>query len=173
MLVQGRTLADLRILEVAMRGSVPSAGAVLAQWGADVIKIEHSAASDPWRGLGQTGTSRADGDSTLEHGERSLGLDLTKPEGKEVLYDLAARSEVFLTSIPLLSRRRFGVHLDDIRAANPHIVYALGCGIDPRVLAEMVAPRAVRPAARTDEILMDLGMDWDRIIALKASGVIT
>jgi crotonobetainyl-CoA:carnitine CoA-transferase CaiB-like acyl-CoA transferase len=159
-LLQGRTLAGLRILEVVMRGFVLSAGTVLAEWGADVIRIEHSV---------------ADGDSTFdpEHGERGLGLDLTRPEGKDVLYDLVAGSEVFLTSLPLLDRHRFGIHVDDIRTANPHIVYALGCGLDPRALAEMIAPRAVRPPARIEEILMNLGMGWDRIIALKAAGVIT
>lgn len=95
-----RPLEGIRVLEVAMYGFVPSAGAVLADWGADVIKVEHAVTGDPQRGLRQTGTLRVEGDPNpnVEHanrGKRSLGLDMTRPEGKEVLYDLARRSDVF------------------------------------------------------------------------------
>ena len=54
----------IRVLEVAMYGFVPSAGAVLADWGADVIKVEHAVTGDPQRGLRQTGTLRVEGDPT-------------------------------------------------------------------------------------------------------------
>ena len=98
-----RPLEGIRVLEVAMYGFVPSAGAVLAEWGADVIKVEHAVTGDPQRGLRQTGMLRVEGDPNpnIEHanrGKRSVGLDMSVPEGKEVLYELARRSDVFLTS---------------------------------------------------------------------------
>lgn len=132
-----RPLEGIRVLEVAMYGFVPSAGAVLADWGADVIKVEHAVTGDPQRGLRQTGTLRVEGEPNpnVEHanrGKRSLGLDMTRPEGKEVLYDLARRSDVFLTSFLPGHRRRFGIDVDDIRAVNPRIIYARGSALGPR-----------------------------------------
>ena len=109
----------IRVLEVAMYGFVPSAGAVLADWGADVIKVEHAVTGDPQRGLGRSARYRVEGDPNpnIEHanrGKRSIGLDMGTPEGREVLYDLARRSDVFLTSFlpvgPAQVRHRRGRH---------------------------------------------------------------
>ena len=89
-----RPLEGIRVLEVAMYGFVPSAGAVLGEWGADVIKVEHAVTGDPQRGLRQTGPLRVEGDPNpnIEHanrGKRSIGLDMSVPEGREVLLELA------------------------------------------------------------------------------------
>ena len=107
-------LEGIRVLEVAMDGFVPSAGAVLAEWGADVIKVEHAVTGDPQRGLRQTGPLRVVGDPNpnIEHanrGKRSIGLDVSTPEGREVLLELAAGSDVFLTSFLPAHRRKFGM----------------------------------------------------------------
>ena len=85
-----RPLEGIRVLEVAMYGFVPSAGAVLGEWGADVIKVEHAVTGDPQRGLRQTGLLRVEGDPNpnIEHanrGKRSIGLDMSVPEGREIL----------------------------------------------------------------------------------------
>jgi crotonobetainyl-CoA:carnitine CoA-transferase CaiB-like acyl-CoA transferase len=132
-----RPLEGIRVLEVAMYGFVPSAGAVLADWGADVIKVEHAVNGDPQRGLRQTGTMRVEGDPNpnVEHanrGKRSLGLDMSRPEGLEVLYELARKSDVFLTSFLPDSRRKLRIDVDDIRAVNPRIIYARGSALGPR-----------------------------------------
>jgi crotonobetainyl-CoA:carnitine CoA-transferase CaiB-like acyl-CoA transferase len=84
-------LEGIRVLEVAMYGFVPSAGAVLADWGADVIKVEHALTGDPQRGLRQTGAYKIEGDPNpnIEHanrGKRSIGVHLGTPEGREVIY---------------------------------------------------------------------------------------
>lgn len=134
-----RPLEGVRVLEVAMYGFVPSAGGVLADWGADVVKVEHAVTGDPQRGLRQIGTLRVDGDPNpnIEHanrGKRSLGLDLSVPEGKEVLGELIRRSDVFLTSFLPGARRKFGIDVDDVRAVNPDIVYARGSALGPRGL---------------------------------------
>jgi crotonobetainyl-CoA:carnitine CoA-transferase CaiB-like acyl-CoA transferase len=134
-----KPLAGIRVLEVAMYGFVPTAGAVLADWGAEVIKIEHAITGDPQRGLRQTGTFKVVGDPNpnIEHanrGKRSFGLDMAKPEGKEVLAQLAARADVFLTSFLPAARRKLGIDLEDIRAINPKIIYARGSALGPRGL---------------------------------------
>jgi crotonobetainyl-CoA:carnitine CoA-transferase CaiB-like acyl-CoA transferase len=120
-----------------MYGFVPSAGAVLGEWGADVVKVEHAVTGDPQRGLRQTGLLRVEGDPNpnIEHanrGKRSIGLDMSVPEGKEVLLELARRSDVFLTSFLPGHRQKFGIDVDDIRAVNPKIIYARGSALGPR-----------------------------------------
>ncbi|CPR11454.1 L-carnitine dehydratase/bile acid-inducible protein F [Mycobacterium bohemicum DSM 44277] len=132
-----RPLEDIRVLEVAMYGFVPSAGAVLAEWGADVVKVEHAVTGDPQRGLRQTGMLRVEGDPNpnIEHanrGKRSIGLDMSVPGGREVLYELARRADVFLTSFLPGARAKFGIDVEDIRAVNPKIIYARGSALGPR-----------------------------------------
>ena len=92
---------------------------------------------DPQRGLRQTGLLRVEGDPNpnIEHanrGKRSIGLDMSVPEGKEVLYELARRADVFLTSFLPGHRQKFGIDVDDIRAVNPKIIYARGSALGPR-----------------------------------------
>ncbi|MBE1535502.1 CaiB/BaiF CoA transferase family protein [Actinomadura algeriensis] len=130
-------LEGIRVVEVAMYGFVPSAGAVLADWGADVVKIEHAVNGDPQRGLRQTGTMKVEGDPNpnIEHanrGKRSLGLDMARPEGLEVLHELIRGADVFLTSFLPAARRKLGIDVDDVRAINPKIVYARGSALGPR-----------------------------------------
>ncbi|MDT7764629.1 MAG: hypothetical protein QOC63_4049 [Mycobacterium sp.] len=120
-----------------MYGFVPSAGAVLAEWGADVIKVEHAVTGDPQRGLRQTGLLRVEGDPNpnIEHanrGKRSIGLDISTPDGRDVLYQLARRADVFLTSFLPGHRKKFAIDVADIRAVNPTIVYARGSALGPR-----------------------------------------
>ncbi|RSN63934.1 CaiB/BaiF CoA transferase family protein [Actinomadura sp. WAC 06369] len=130
-------LDGVRVVEVAMYGFVPSAGAVLADWGAEVVKIEHAVNGDPQRGLRQTGAMKVEGDPNpnIEHanrGKRSLGLDMADPEGREVLHELIRRADVFLTSFLPAARRKLGIDVDDVRAVNPRVVYARGSALGPR-----------------------------------------
>ena len=74
-------MSGVKVLEVAMYGFVTSAGAVLADWGADVLKVEHATTGDPQRGLRRTGSFVVEGDlnPNIEHpnrGKRSIGLDI-------------------------------------------------------------------------------------------------
>lgn len=121
-----------------MYGFVPSGGAVLADWGADVIKIEHAVNGDPQRGLRRTGAfviEEGEPNPNIEHanrGKRSLGLDISKPEGLEVLLELVAGADVFLTSFLPRARRKLGIEPEDIRAIKPDIVYARGSAFGPQ-----------------------------------------
>ena len=117
-------LEGVRVLEVAEHTFVPAASALLADWGADVIKIEPIERGDAMRGLAATGVVSISGGvhALLEHsnrGKRSLALDLTTPEGLEILYKLAATADVFLTNKLPRVRKKLNIELEDIRAHNP------------------------------------------------------
>jgi crotonobetainyl-CoA:carnitine CoA-transferase CaiB-like acyl-CoA transferase len=126
-------MEGIRILEVAQFTFVPSAGAVLADWGADVVKVEHAEAGDAQRGLSRlmgmpTGGSFA---PLMEHpnrGKRSIGLALEKPEALGILHDLIRTSDVFLTNFLPAARRRLGIDVADVRKVNPKIIYVRGSG---------------------------------------------
>lgn len=124
-------MKGIRVLEVAEHTFVPAASAVLAEWGAEVIKVEHVTRGDAMRGLGSSGVmDLSKGVHVLyEHsnrGKRSIAMDLTVPEGLEVLYALAKTCDVFLTNKTLGVARKLKVDVDDIRAHNPKIIYARG-----------------------------------------------
>ncbi len=124
-------MKGVRILEVAQYTFVPSAGAVLADWGADVIKIEHPVRGDGQRGLIQVGgrDNTANVNFLMEHanrGKRSLGLDIASDEGREILYEIARQSDVFLTSFLPPALEKLQCTVDDLREVNPKIIYARG-----------------------------------------------
>jgi len=112
---------------------VPSAGAVLADWGADVIKVEHPERGDGQRGLASSGIStEIRGVDFLvqqpNRGKKSLALDFGKPEGLALLYRLAEQSDVFLTNFLPDARERLRIDVADIRKVNPKIIYVRGHG---------------------------------------------
>jgi crotonobetainyl-CoA:carnitine CoA-transferase CaiB-like acyl-CoA transferase len=126
-------MKGVRILEVAEQTFVPAASALLSDWGADVIKIEHVERGDAMRGLAASGIAIVPENVhvLLEHsnrGKRSLALDLAQPEGIDILYKLAAASDVFLTNKLPRVRKKLKIDLDDIREHNPTIIYVRGTG---------------------------------------------
>jgi crotonobetainyl-CoA:carnitine CoA-transferase CaiB-like acyl-CoA transferase len=128
----------VRVLEVAAWTFVPAAGAVLAEWGAEVIKVEPREGGDPQRGLVTMGLvpAGAGGVNYMiempNRGKKSIGIDLTTAGGREVTYELAKSCDVFLTSYLPSRRKRFGIDVDDIRAVNPDIIYVRGSGYGPQ-----------------------------------------
>jgi crotonobetainyl-CoA:carnitine CoA-transferase CaiB-like acyl-CoA transferase len=126
-------LRGVRVLEVAEHTFVPAASALLADWGADVIKIEHVERGDAMRGLAASGIAVVPNNVhvLLEHsnrGKRSLGLDLTSAEGLEILYKLAGTADVFLTNKLPSVRSKLKIDVDDIRPHSPNIIYVRGTG---------------------------------------------
>ena len=124
-------LDGVRVLEVAEHTFVPAASALLSDWGAEVIKIEHVERGDAMRGLASTGLAVVPSDVhvLLEHsnrGKKSLALDLASPDGLEILYKLAATADVFLTNKLPRVRKKLTIDVDDIRAHNPDIIYVRG-----------------------------------------------
>ncbi len=152
-----QVLSGIRVIEVAQYVFVPVASGILAEWGAEVIKVEHPTRGDAYRGLRRTGNlpttapvdasvsaaSNSPVESPLsspvnyavEHanrGKRSIGLDLMHPEGRATLSKLLAGADVLLTNLLPESRRRVGLTLEAVRADNPRIIYARGTALGER-----------------------------------------
>ena len=113
----------IRVVELAAWTYVPIAGSVLAEWGADVIKVEHPEQGDPQRGLVNSGLVPS-GPGGVNHmielpnrGKRSVGLDLKSEDGHEILLKLAATADVFLTNFRPQARKKLRIDVEDIRAA--------------------------------------------------------
>jgi crotonobetainyl-CoA:carnitine CoA-transferase CaiB-like acyl-CoA transferase len=126
-----QVMKGIRILEVAQFTFVPAAGAVLADWGADVIKIEHPVRGDTQRGFINLGGQKVDPNrhTLIEHpnrGKRSVGLDISKPEGQALLYEIARTADVLLTNHLPAARQKNKFDIEHIRAVNPDIIYARG-----------------------------------------------
>ncbi len=126
-----KVMEGIRVLEVAQFTFVPAAGAILADWGADVVKVEHPTRGDTQRGFLNMGGIQINPDRhpLMEHpnrGKRSVGIDVSTPGGQEVLYELAKVSDVFLTNYLPSHRQKNKFDVEHIRAANPDIVYARG-----------------------------------------------
>ena len=127
----------VRVVEVAQFVFVPVTGALLADWGADVVKIEHPVTGDGYRGLMTQGIGASSGTVNVSwemanRGKRSVGLDLKSEEGRAILLDLVKTADVFLTNSLPSSLERLGLGVDDLRAANPSIIYARGHGYGAR-----------------------------------------
>ncbi|MEY2569678.1 MAG: hypothetical protein QOE63_28, partial [Acidimicrobiaceae bacterium] len=127
-------LEGVRVVEVANWTFVPAAGAILADLGADVIKVE-SPTGDPQRALHNLLNFGTDGPNPFleipNRGKRSITLDLTTDRGQEVLAQIVAHADVFLTSNLAPIRAKLKIDVDDIRAANPNIIYVRGTGWGP------------------------------------------
>ena len=106
-----KVMEGVRVLEVAQFTFVPAAGAILADWGADVIKVEHPVRGDTQRGFINMGGFELNPERhpLIEHpnrGKRSVGIDISTPGGQEVLYEIAKTSDVFLTNYMPAQRQK-------------------------------------------------------------------
>jgi crotonobetainyl-CoA:carnitine CoA-transferase CaiB-like acyl-CoA transferase len=130
-------LDHVKVLEISMWAYVPSCGAVLADWGTDVVKVEHPWQGDPLRGLSTAGVVGGTPDGfnawweLYNRGKRSIGIDLATAGGRDVVLELAAGVDVFLVSLLPAARRRFGIDAEAVRAVRPDIIYACGSGVGP------------------------------------------
>lgn len=132
-----KPMQGVRILEVAQFTFTPAASAVLADWGADVIKVEHAVTGDAQRGIkiGTGGAAAGSFQPLMEHpnrGKRSVGLALETEGGRAILDELIAESDVFLTNFLPGARRKLRLEVEDVRATNPSIIYARGSAFGPK-----------------------------------------
>jgi crotonobetainyl-CoA:carnitine CoA-transferase CaiB-like acyl-CoA transferase len=121
-------LQGVRVVELGVWVAGPAAGGVLADWGADVIKVE-APSGDPFRRMLQvTGGARGDIASPPfdldNRGKRSIVLDLRTDEGRETMDRLLATADVFLTNLRPEAVEELGLGPDRVRAAHPRLVYA-------------------------------------------------
>ena len=132
-------LSGVRVVELASWTYVPSAGAALADWGADVIKVEGVASGDPGRALVVGGftreAARPDADFILElgnRGKRSIAIDIKSETGRDLFGRLLASADVLLTNWLPAALERARLTIEDIRASNPKIIIARGTGLGVR-----------------------------------------
>ena len=127
-----KPLEGIRVIEVSMWAMVPSAGAVLSDLGADVIKIEPPA-GDPIRQLNAGGITPGTGGFSFMYeiynrGKRSVTLDLNVEGATELLHKMLDGADVFLTSLLPAARRKLKIDVEDITSRHPNIIYAVGTG---------------------------------------------
>ena len=130
----------VRVLDLGAMIAGPAAATVLADQGADVIKVEPPGLGDLMRHLGAT----LNGVSSLYHncnrGKRSLALNLKDPAAVELLVDLAKTADVVLENFRPGVATRLGVDYEALSAANPNLIYLSVCGFGDQ------GPLAQRPA---------------------------
>ena len=120
-------LAGIKVLEVANFLAVPSAGVLMADMGADVIKVEPPS-GDPYRQ--RYATSDFDFDFATSYGfeldnrgKRSMVLDLRKKRSREVVHDLAGKVDVFTTNLLPRRMERYNLRYEDLAPGNPRLIY--------------------------------------------------
>src|SRR3954471_24432914 len=123
-------LSGVRVLELARILAGPWAGQILADLGADVIKVERKGAGDDTRAWGPPFVPAADGGhlgSAYFHGtnrgKRSIELDFESPEGQRIVRKLAAGSDVLLENFKVGGLKKFGLDYESLKADNPHLIY--------------------------------------------------
>jgi len=124
-------LSHIRVLDLSRIMAGPWATQVLADLGADVIKVERPGVGDDTRTWGPPFLKDASGQPTKEagyylsvnRGKRSITLELDKPEGQAVVRALAARSDIVLENFKVGTLRRFALDYESLKAVNPRIIY--------------------------------------------------
>ncbi len=119
-------LNGIRVLEATTTWAGPMCGCVLADFGADVIKVEHPDGEMARRAppyLPDTNPPLSFMQVTVNRNKRSLGLDLRQPEGRDLFLDLAARSDVVVENFRPGTMDRWGVGYGNVRERKPDIVY--------------------------------------------------
>jgi len=145
-------LAGYRIVELAAWVAGPSAGGILADWGADVIKVEPPAGDPQRRIFGAVGIADQIGVPPFEldnRGKRSVVIDLQTPDGRTAMDRLLASADVFITNVRPAALQRLSLDHSSVRSRHPRLVYGLvtGYGLD--------GPEARRPG-------YDVGAFWAR-----------
>ncbi len=116
-------LAGIRVLDIATFIAAPFCGAIMGEFGAEVIKIEQPGGGDPLR---QWGTASKDGDSLVwlseARNKKSITLDLRTPEGAAIFRNLVARADVVLENFRPGTLERWGIGFDDLLKINPGLV---------------------------------------------------
>ena len=125
-----KPLAGLRVLELARILAGPWAGQMLADLGADVIKVERKGAGDDTRGWGPPFVEGADGKHigaayfhSANRGKRSIEADFENEEGRRIVHKLAKRSDVLIENFKVGGLAKFGLDYKSLAPENPRLIY--------------------------------------------------
>jgi crotonobetainyl-CoA:carnitine CoA-transferase CaiB-like acyl-CoA transferase len=124
-------LSHIKVLDLSRVLAGPWAGQLLADLGAEVIKVERPGAGDDTRGWGPPFLKNKDGSESHESGyylavnrnKRSLTISMEKPEGQEIIRKLAASSDIVLENFKVGTLPRYGLGYDDLKKINPRLIY--------------------------------------------------
>jgi crotonobetainyl-CoA:carnitine CoA-transferase CaiB-like acyl-CoA transferase len=124
-------LSHIRVLDLSRILAGPWASQILADLGADVIKVERPGAGDDTRGWGPPFLKDSKGAETKEaayylsvnRGKRSVTVSLDKPEGQEIVRDFARRTDIVLENYKVGTLARYGLAYEDLKKVNPKIIY--------------------------------------------------
>ncbi|MGI4943400.1 MAG: CaiB/BaiF CoA transferase family protein [Janthinobacterium lividum] len=125
-----RALEGLRVLDLTRVFAGPWATQMLADFGADVVKVEHPVGGDDVRRMG-VHQRREDGSETgqtssflaMNRNKRSVALDMAKPEGQAALQAMAAKADVLVENFKTGGLRKYGLDYPALSAANPRLIY--------------------------------------------------
>jgi len=139
-------LKGVRVIELARILAGPWAGQLLADLGADVIKIENPDGGDDTRKWGPPFVTGADGENlsaayyhSCNRGKRSIALDFTTPDGAATLRRLIEGADVLIENFKVGGLKKYGFDYDSVRKLNPRLVY---CSITGFGQTGPYAPRA-------------------------------
>ena len=128
-------LEGLKVLEVANWVAGPSACAIMADMGAEVVKIEHPETGDPVRSveISELGVVQYTGGinkvfELLNRGKHSVAVNLEIPQGQEIVQKLAAQSDVVITNLTPNRQERYKLRYEDLSALNPRMIYLVLTG---------------------------------------------
>ena len=129
-------MEGVRVLEVALYAFVPAAGAILAEWGAEVIKVEHPEHGDPMRGTVAWGIQPGTGGFTYmwevcNRGKRAVGVTCATLTAASWCCSWPSRPTCSSPTSCRRPARSCGIDVEDVMARNPRIIYARGSGQGP------------------------------------------
>ncbi|MFJ2550101.1 CaiB/BaiF CoA transferase family protein [Pseudomonas sp. NPDC087612] len=124
-------LSHLRVLDLSRVLAGPWSGQILADLGAEVIKVERPGSGDDTRAWGPPFLKDAYGENTSEaayylaanRNKRSLTIDFTQPEGQRLVRELAAKSDVLIENFKVGGLAAYGLDYESLKALNPRLVY--------------------------------------------------
>ncbi|MBL7165540.1 MAG: CoA transferase [Dehalococcoidales bacterium] len=127
-----QALDGIKVIDVSQVAAVPMAARHLADFGAEVIHVENPKTGDSWRGfqagLGSGGAGAPSKINynweTYNRNKRSLAVDLSQDEGRDIIYRLVEGADVFTTNLRLFEREKFKLDYDALGQLNPRLIYA-------------------------------------------------
>ncbi|MGA1643311.1 MAG: CaiB/BaiF CoA transferase family protein, partial [Ilumatobacteraceae bacterium] len=177
-------LHGVRVLDLSVMISGPLAGMMLADQGADVIKVESPGIGDFMRYLGSAKGGMTGIFLNNNRGKRSLVVDLKKPEGVDVLKKLVATSDVVIQNFRPGAVERLGISYDDLSAINPDLIYVSisGYGPDGPASGQRVYDNVIQGASGLASVQVDpqtgtpslfRTLLCDKVTSLKAAQAVT
>ncbi|WP_404289034.1 CaiB/BaiF CoA transferase family protein [Microvirga sp. RSM25] len=125
-----KPLEGLKVLELARILAGPWVGQLLADLGADVVKVERPGVGDDTRGWGPPFIEGAEGDDlsaayfhSCNRGKRSIAVDFETPEGQDLVRRLASQADVVIENFKVGGLKKYGLDYDGLKQVNPRLVY--------------------------------------------------